>query len=241
MSLSDEEIKEAVRKRYGELALLNQQEPCCNCGAIAAHNKEIPAEALAVGDSCGDPLEHTRIQAGEVVLDLGSGGGIDVLRASKLVGGRGRVIGLDATPQMIFRSRETARKHGYQNVEFRLGEIEHMPIDSNSVDLVISNCVLNLVPDKTLAFKEVFRVLKPGGRISISDMIATQHQRGIIKPDEWAACIAGAVTFEKYKGILEKTGFENIEAKDEAYTINGDESAKGLEVKSMAWVARKPN
>jgi ubiquinone/menaquinone biosynthesis C-methylase UbiE len=241
MSLSEEQIKEAVRRRYSELAVLN--EACCDSSCCAPIEKdiEIPSEALAVGASCGSPLTHTTVEAGQVVLDLGSGGGIDVFRASTLVGEKGKVIGLDATPEMVFRARETAKRHGYRNVEFRLGEIEHMPIESNSVDLVISNCVLNLVPDKASAFREIYRVLKPGGRISISDMVATQESRGIADPDEWAACIAGAVTFEEYKNILESTGFKNIKASDETHPINEEMMAKGLEVKSVAWTAQKLN
>jgi len=141
---------------------------------------------------------------------------------------------------MIFRARETAKKHDYRNVEFRLGEIEHMPIESNSVDLVISNCVLNLVPDKRSAFKEIYRVLKPGGKISISDMVATQESKKIIKAEEWAACIAGAVTFKEYKGILGEAGFRNIEASDETHPINEEMISKGLQVKSIAWMAQKP-
>lgn len=175
------------------------------------------------------------------MLDLGSGGGVDVFRASKLVGEEGRVIGLDATPEMIFRARETAKKYDYKNVEFRLGEIEHMPIESNSVDLVISNCVLNLVPDKGLAFREIYRVLKPGGKISVSDMVATQEGRKEIKPEEWAACIAGAVTFNEYKGILEKTGFTEIEGSNEPHPINQEMESKRLSVKSMTWKATKPS
>jgi len=126
-------------------------------------------------------------------------------------------------------------------VEFRLGEIEHMPIETDSVDLVISNCVLNLVPDKRSAFKETYRVLKPGGKISISDMVATQESRTVIKPEEWAACIAGAVTFKEYKSILEETGFINIEALDEMHPINEEMISKGLQVKSVAWMAQKPD
>jgi ubiquinone/menaquinone biosynthesis C-methylase UbiE len=181
------------------------------------------------------------VEEGQVVLDLGSGGGIDVFRASQLVGQNGRVIGLDATPEMIFRAREIAKKHDYPNVEFRLGEIEHMPIESNSVDLVISNCVLNLVPDKRSAFKEIYRVLKPGGKISISDMVATTESKKIIKAEEWAECIAGAVTFKEYKDILEETGFSDIKALDETHPINEEMMSKGLQVKSIAWMAQKPN
>ena len=242
MSLSEEQIKGAVRKRYSELAVLNGS--CCDsssCCTPSEKNADVPSEALEVGASCGSPLAHTKVEEGQVVLDLGSGGGIDVFQASKLVGQNGKVIGLDATPEMIFRARETAKKHDYCNVEFRLGEIEHMPINSDSVDLVISNCVLNLVPDKRSAFKEIYRVLKPGGKISISDMIANQESRKIINPEEWAACIAGAVTFREYKGILEETGFREIKALDETHPINEEMMSKGLQVKSIAWMAQKPS
>ena len=239
--MSEEAIKNAVRKRYGELAVLN--EGCCDssCRTPIENDANIPPEALQVGASCGSPLTHTKVEEGEVVLDLGSGGGIDVFQASKLVGQNGKVIGLDATPEMIFRARETAKKYDYHNVEFRLGEIEHMPIESDSVDLVISNCVLNLVPDKRSAFKEIHRVLRPGGRISVSDMVATQESKRTVKPEEWAACIAGAVTFREYKNILEETGFVDIRAFDEMHPINDEMAAKGLQVKSIAWLAQKPD
>lgn len=237
MSLSEEQIKNAVRRRYSELAVLN--EPCC--GSTPDKQTDVPSEALGVIASCGSPLANVQVREGDTVLDLGSGGGIDVFRASKLVGEKGRVIGLDATPEMIFRARETAKKYDYRNVEFRLGEIEHMPIESNSVDLVISNCVLNLVPDKQLAFREIYRVLKPGGKIAISDMVATQGGRKIIKPEEWAACIAGAVTYEEYKTILGESGFLDINAYDESHPINQEMMSKGLQVKSVAWLARKPD
>ena len=244
MSLNEEEIKNVVRQRYSRLATLNEsccgaEKSCCSSGSTA--ETDLPAEALSVVASCGSPLANVTIQDGETVLDLGSGGGVDVFRASKLVGEKGKVIGLDATPEMIFRARETAKKYDYRNVEFRLGEIEHMPIESNTVDLVISNCVLNLVPDKELGFKEIFRVLKRGGRISVSDMVATQEARKVINPDEWAECIAGAVTVNEYRSILERTGFVNVEGSDESHPINQEMISKGLDVKSMAWKAMKPN
>ena len=238
--LSEEQIKNAVRKRYSELAVSN--ESCCDSARCTTSEKDanIPSEALQVGASCGSPLSHTKVEEGQVVLDLGSGGGIDVFQASKLVGQNGKVIGLDATPEMVFRARETAKKYHYRNVEFRLGEIEHMPIGNNSIDLVISNCVLNLVPDKRAAFKEIYRVLKPGGKISISDMVATQEIKKIIKLEEWATCIAGAVTLEEYRDILEETGFKDIKALDETHPINEEMILKGLQVKSIAWMAQKP-
>lgn len=246
MSLSEEQIKNAVRQRYSRLAL--QNEPCCGneterscCSSASTTEAGLPTEAVSVIASCGSPLAHVQVREGETVLDLGSGGGIDVFRASKLVGENGRVIGLDATPEMIFRARETAKKYDYKNVEFRLGEIEHMPIESNSVNLVISNCVLNLVPNKELAFREIYRVLKPGGRISVSDMVATQEGRKVIKPEEWAACIAGAVTFGEYRSTLEKTGFIDIKGSDESHPINQEMTSKGLHVKSVTWKATKPS
>ena len=244
--MSEEQIKEAVRKHYSKLAVLN--EPCCGGGAESAccatnvlQEGDLPSEALDVVASCGLPLEHAEVREGETILDLGSGGGVDVFRASKLVGISGKVIGLDATPEMIFRARETAKKHDYYNVEFRLGEIEHMPIESNSVDLVISNCVLNLVPNKELAFKEIYRVLKPGGRISVSDMVATQGGRKPINPEEWADCISGAVTSNEYRNILEKAGFIEIQGSDESHPINEETASQQLHVKSMAWQATKPS
>jgi len=245
LSLSEEEIKNVVRERYGRLATLN--EPCCggsaekSCCASPIIEGDVPNEASSVVASCGTPLANITLQGGETVLDLGSGGGIDVFRASKLVGESGKVIGLDATPEMIFKARETAKKYGYRNVEFRLGEIEHMPIENSTVDLVISNCVLNLVPDKEAAFREIHRVLKPGGRISVSDMVATKEDRKVIKPEEWAACIAGAVTFDEYKRILEKSGFREIQGSDESHPINQEMVEKGFHVKSMTWKATKPN
>jgi arsenite methyltransferase len=245
MNLNEEQIKNAVRQRYSQLALRNtsccgnETESCCSSPSIAESG--LPEEALNVVASCGSPLTHVQVREGEIVLDLGSGGGVDVFRASKLVGEKGRVIGLDATPEMIFRARETAKKYGYHNVEFRLGEIEHMPIESNSVDLVISNCVLNLVPDKISAFREIHRVLKPGGSISVSDMVATQEGRKLIKPEDWAACIAGAVTWDEYRSLLEKAGFANIEGTDESHPINQEMMSKGLQVKSVTWKATKPS
>ena len=240
MSLSEEQIKSAVRKHYSELAVIN--EACCDTSCCTADRAiDAPSESIIPGASCGSPLAHTKIKEGEVVLDLGSGGGVDVFQASKLVGESGRVIGLDATPEMIFRARETAKKHDYRNVKFRLGEIEHMPIESDSVDLVISNCVLCLVPDKRGAFKEIYRVLKPGGRISISDMVATQETTKTINPEEWAECVSGAITFKEYRDLLEETGFREVESLDETHPTNEEMKEKGLQVKSVAWMAQKPS
>jgi arsenite methyltransferase len=246
MSPTEEQIKNAIKERYGKLAVLNQ--PCCGtesdgpcCDSTLPKDVSLPSEALSIVASCGSPLANVQIREGYVVLDLGSGGGVDVFRASKLVGEKGKVIGLDATPGMIFRARETAKKYDYRNVEFRLAEIEHMPIESNSVDLVISNCVLNLVPDKQLAFKEIYRVLRPGGRISVSDMVATQPSRKAVNPEEWAACIGGAVTFDEYRDLLQKAGFRDVKGLDELHPINLEMTSKGIQVKSVTWKATKPS
>jgi SAM-dependent methyltransferase len=233
---SEEQIKAAVRQRYGQLAARNEGSCCGESQCCSADETDLPSEALSVVASCGSPLTRVEIREGETVLDLGSGGGVDVFRASKLVGENGKVIGLDATPEMIFRARETAKKHGYRNVEFRLGEIEHMPIESNSMDLVISNCVLNLVPDKRLGFNEIYRVLRPGGRISISDMVAveqlTPEERANL--DDWSECIAGAITVDEYKRLLLEVGFANLSTISE-----GD--GKVDRVKSMTWLGEKPH
>jgi len=246
VSLSDEQIKNAVRERYSRLAM--QKESCCEsnaesccCGSASMIDSDLPIEAVSINASCGSPLAHVQLQEGETVLDLGSGGGIDVFRASKLVGEKGKVVGLDATPEMIFRARETAKKYDYRNVEFRLGEIEHMPIASDSVDLVISNCVLNLVPDKRSAFREIYRVLKPGGKISVSDMVATEAGLRVVNPEEWAACIAGAVTYNEYRSILQETGFAGIDALDESHLINREMESTSIPVKSITWTAAKPS
>jgi ubiquinone/menaquinone biosynthesis C-methylase UbiE len=204
-------------------------------------DETVPRESAASSLSCGSPIAHADLREGEVVLDLGSGGGIDVFHASKLVGSKGKVIGLDATPEMVFKARALAEKYGYENVEFRLGEIEHMPVESGTVDLVISNCVINLVPDKRLAFNEIYRALKPSGRIAISDMVTTKKREGTIDPDQWAACIAGAVTLEEYKQFLQESGFEEIWHMKENYAMDSCCSTEDDgPVKSVTWLAAKP-
>ena len=234
---SETEIKQAVRKHYAELAMLNR--PCCG---PATEEENAPKESVASAASCGTPVTHASLVEGEVVLDLGSGGGIDAFRSSKLIGPTGKVIGIDSTPEMVFKARQIAEKYGYENVEFRLGEIEHMPVESSSVDVVISNCVLNLVPDKPLAFKEIHRVLKPGGRIAISDMVSTGKSKHEVPTDleSWAACIAGAITIDEYEKLLLNTGFQGIKHLEEDSPLNETCCSEGLPVKSVAWLATKP-
>jgi len=233
------EIKKVVRRHYAKLAKVSQ--PCCSSTAeTAGEESTVPTESVASAASCGSPLTQAALRGGEVVLDLGSGGGVDVFRASKLVGPDGKVIGVDSTPEMIFKARELAEKYDYRNVEFRLGEIEHLPVESDSVDLVISNCVLNLVPDKGLAFKEIYRTLKPGGRIVISDMVATSKSKKEIDYEEWAACIAGAITTDEYKAVLQQTGFRDIQYVDESHPINDSCCSMNIPAKSVTWLAAKP-
>jgi arsenite methyltransferase len=211
---ADQELKvrRAVRERYGALA--DRSGTCCEtCSNIAMF--DIPEEAVALKSSCGSPLELVSPKPGETVLDLGSGGGIDVFRASKIVGANGKVIGVDATPEMIWQARETARKHGYANVEFRLGEIEALPIESRSVDYIISNCVINLSPDKQKVFHEAYRVLKNGGTFAVADITSEREIPNGIKEnvEVWSSCASGAITRARYVEQLKQAGFVNIEIK----------------------------
>jgi arsenite methyltransferase len=238
-STSEAEIKQAIRHRYARLAT-SPDRSCCSEGTA---DEDVPKEALLSAASCGSPVTRASLNQGEVVIDLGSGGGIDVFRASRLVGERGKVIGIDSTPEMLFKAREVAEKYGYGNVEFRLGEIEHLPVESSSVDVVLSNCVLNLVPDKEVAFREIHRVLKRGGRLSVSDMVATsdrakdQLRHG--DPEEWASCIAGAITIAEYRELLQRAGFQGISCLDENLTSNVTCCSKESLVKSVSWLAAK--
>jgi SAM-dependent methyltransferase len=175
----------------------------------------IPAEATGSSFGCGNPLAFAEVMPGESILDLGSGGGIDCFIAADRVGKSGRVIGLDMTEEMIDQARKTAAENGYDNVEFRFGKIEEMPVENADVDWVISNCVINLSPEKEKVFAEAFRVLKPGGRLLISDVVAEDL------PDEmrndiaaWASCVAGAVTEGQYLGMIRDAGFEEVEIVD---------------------------
>jgi len=165
-----------------------------------------------LGLGCGLPTRHAAIRPGETVVDLGSGAGIDCFVARRETGGTGHVIGVDMTPEMIARARQNAGKLGYDNVEFRLGEIEHLPVEAGSVDIVISNCVLNLVPDKAAAFAEMFRVLKAGGRFCVSDIVSTQTLPAPIRDAAalHVGCVAGAIVEADYLGLLGKAGFADV-------------------------------
>ena len=214
--MSDLEIRRAVKDRYARMATSGST--CCagqDCGRQPSVETTVPAEASAVNAGCGSPLLLINPREGDVVADLGSGGGIDIFRASQLVGASGKAIGVDATPEMIWRARETKSKYGdrYANAEFRLGEIEHLPIESGSVDYVISNCVINLSPDKLAVFRESLRVLKGGGVFAVADVTLQEEipEEARKDMDSWSACIAGALTDREYERLLAVAGFVSVE------------------------------
>jgi SAM-dependent methyltransferase len=236
MERSAEEIKSFVRERYASLARTKSQSCCAPQAQVAGSSccagadsgllsrvqklytserlDNLPDDVANFSLGCGNPLALAELKEGEVVLDLGSGGGLDCFLAAEKVGVSGQVIGLDMTPEMIQLARENARKMGATNVEFRLGEMERMPLEGNSVDVVISNCVINLSPDKDAVFREAYRVLKPGGRLSISDMVLLGELPQEVKAslEEWAGCIAGALQEKVYLDKIKAAGFVRITA-----------------------------
>ncbi len=207
-------VRRAVRDGYAARAGACATPGCCGPVALGEESSLSTRDASVPKLGVGDPLSVAAPQVGETLLDLGSGGGLDVMRASALVGPSGRAIGVDATPEMVFRAREEAQVRGLDNVEFRLGEIEHLPVESWTVDVIVSDCVVNLSPDKARVFREAFRVLKPGGRIVVSDVVADRELPTSIRenPQAWAACVAGAVRESAYLELLQQAGFESIDA-----------------------------
>jgi SAM-dependent methyltransferase len=219
--MEKKKIKEVVKGRYARIA---KQESCssCGCGASPLVQAEaigysgedlghIPEETI-MGLGCGNPTAIAELKAGEVVLDLGSGAGVDVFLAANKVGPTGRVIGVDMTEEMVDKAKSIARNYGYHNVEFRLGEIEKLPVEDKSVDAVISNCVINLSPDKSKVFQEAYRVLKPKGRLIVSDIVSEGAIPDEIKndPDAWAGCIAGALEQQEYLKEIKEAGFQDV-------------------------------
>lgn len=226
--MSAENIKEVVREKYGQAALRVKAGggPCCGgpsatdgcCDPITtdlydtAQSHELPEEALKASLGCGNPTALARLSEGETVLDLGSGGGIDVLLSAQRVGPTGKVYGLDMTDEMLVLARENQRKAGVTNVEFLKGEIENIPLPDNSVDVIISNCVINLSADKGRVLQEAFRVLKPGGRFAVSDVVVRGEVPGEVRKSVllWIGCIAGALQESEYVSKLVEAGFETI-------------------------------
>ena len=206
--------------------------------AIAYSGAELRAipEGANMGLGCGNPTAIASLEEGEVVLDLGSGGGVDCFLAANIVGKTGRVIGVDMTPEMLEKARENARKGGYENVEFRLGEIENLPAADNSVDVIISNCVINLSPDKSRVFREAHRVLKPGGRVMVSDKVLTRELPEDIKNslDAYTGCVAGAYLKEDYLATIAEAGFDDVSILSEQAFGSGELAGAILSVSVRA-------
>lgn len=224
----ENELKKIVKEKYGEIARAAGAGPDCSCGCscsppggpagYSVMNDEykgidgyVPEADLNLG--CGLPINYAGIRPGDTVVDLGSGAGNDVFIARKIVGPTGRVIGVDFTQDMIDKARRNNKKMGYANVEFRLGDIEALPLENDTIDVIVSNCVLNLVPDKKKAFAEIFRVLRPGARFCISDIVLKGELPEKLKTaaEMYAGCVSGALQKEDYLRIIRKAGFSNVE------------------------------
>jgi arsenite methyltransferase len=254
--MSTTDIKEVVKEKYGQAALrvTNGGSSCCGatassglgCDPIttnlydAAQAGQIPEEALLASLGCGNPTALAQLNAGEVVLDLGSGGGIDVLLSAKRVGPTGKAYGLDMTDEMLALANENKRKAGVENVEFLKGEIEHIPLPDNSVDVIISNCVINLSADKDRVFREAFRVLKPGGRFAVSDVVTRGEMLPEIRKNVllWVGCVAGALEENEYHSKLASAGFEKVEVEPTRVYRIGDAreflSGQNIDVDAIA-------
>jgi arsenite methyltransferase len=247
-------IKEIVKEKYGQAALRGTSGSCCgaadaggtSCDPItsnlydAAQMQQVPGEALQASLGCGNPTALAKLNPGETVLDLGSGGGIDVLLSARRVGPTGKAYGLDMTDEMLALANENKRKARAENVEFLRGEIENIPLPDNAVDVIISNCVINLSADKDRVLREAFRVLKPGGRLAVSDVVT----RGEVDPQIrqnillWVGCVAGALDEKEYRDKLEAAGFEQVEIEPtRVYRMEDAReflTAKGLDVDALA-------
>jgi len=235
--MEKKKIKEVVKGRYARIAKQDQQSCCSSCGPSSmlqakavGYSREdlehIPGESI-MGLGCGNPTAIAELKAGEVVLDLGAGAGVDVFLAANKVGPTGRVIGVDMTEEMVDKATSIARDYNYHNVEFRLGEIENLPVEDDSVDAIISNCVINLSPDKSKVFREAYRVLKPEGRLTVSDIVSEENVPAEIMNnlDAWAGCIGGALQQQEYLKKIKEAGFENVQVESsKEFYIEGEGS-----------------
>ncbi|HEX6914814.1 MAG TPA: arsenite methyltransferase [Chitinophagaceae bacterium] len=266
---TDEQVKELVRQKYSEIALQDKeinQSSCCGSGCCSEEVYSIMADDYSslegynpdadLGLGCGLPTQFAKIKKGDVVIDLGSGAGNDAFIARHETGETGKVIGIDFTPAMIDRARQNAEVRGFKNVEFRQGDIEKMPVTANVADVIVSNCVLNLVPNKQGVIKEIFRVLKPGGHFSISDIVLEGELPPSIQQaaEMYAGCVSGAIQKDHYLGLISANGFVNITVqKDRAIYLpddileqylSGEEiaafRASGTGIRSITVYAEKP-
>lgn len=227
-TIAPDQIHEFVRDRYGRIAdAFSAEQPascgcgdgeCCGASAVLYETDldALPADVTGLSLGCGDPITLAGLAEGQTVLDLGSGGGIDCFLAAAQVGETGRVIGVDMTPAMIAKAEQNRAKLGLNQVEFRQGQIEALPVESESVDVVISNCVINLSPDKAAVFREAFRVLRPGGRLAVSDMVTQGYFTAAERANlpAWAACISGAEDARDYIAAIRAAGFSDISLRD---------------------------
>ncbi len=222
---TEDQLKEIVRQKYAEIALQDKETnhaSCCGAGGCSTEVYNIMTDDYThlegyvpdadLGLGCGLPTQFAKIKKGDTVIDLGSGAGNDCFVARNETGEDGRVIGIDFTPAMVAKAKENAVKLGWQNVEFREGDIEHMPVTANTADVIVSNCVLNLVPNKDAVFQEIFRVLKPGGHFSISDIVLKGELPESFQKDAemYAGCVSGAIQKDEYLHLIEKNGFEGM-------------------------------
>ena len=248
--MQEHQIKEEVKGRYGKIALegYSSSEGCCTSSECCVSDSEISEmmvtspiqiaknigydikelesvpQSSILGVGCGAPVNFADIQEGEVVVDIGSGAGIDVFLSANKVKDTGKVIGIDMTDEMLEKARNNAKRNGYTNVEFRKGDIEKgIPIEDNTADVVISNCVINLTINKVAAFREIYRILRNKGRMAISDLVTDrQIQNGAVNTAKWCSCIDGALTEENYLKSIRKAGFENVEVLEEKLYMQGD-------------------
>lgn len=245
-----EQIKDLVRERYSVIALQDKatnDASCCGSGCCSIETSNIMSDDYTtlegynpdadLGLGCGLPTQFAQIKPGDTVIDLGSGAGNDCFIARKGTGSTGRVIGIDFTPAMIAKARTNVDKLGYNNVEFRQGDIEKMPVTANIADVIVSNCVLNLVPNKMGVFQEIYRVLKPGGHLSISDIVLAGELPAKIREaaEMYAGCVAGAIQKQEYLGLIEATGFKAITLqKEKPITIPDDILSQYLSAEEIA-------
>ena len=260
--MKDQVIKEKIKERYGKIALTgNSFQGCCGPTECCSYNSTISVtstlqiaknigydseelesvpEPSILGVGCGAPVNFANIHEGEVIVDIGSGGGIDVFLSANKTKHSGKVIGIDMTDEMLEKARNNAARGGYTNVEFKKGDIERgIPIDNNSTDVVISNCVINLTIDKVAAFKEIYRILRGNGRIVISDLITSKEVgRESTNSEDWCSCIDGALTKENYLNSIRKAGFDNLEVLQEIPYLEED-GIEGRKVSSIVIKAVK--